>query len=200
MMSFTNTNNDYLSQAIISSETNQLENVPLSPSLTKFHTSQVTTDDIPLNIARIQHSQTVTTISVPLTKTLRIRQDQNLSRRKPNANVTTHIIAGWKIQESLEPFQQQENKSSSSKTQEWNITSGNLNVQQWSIDQVCSFFEYTLGRNSYASIIKEHLIDGIVLLLLKDEHLSNTFQMPLEHRQILLKKIRELKNGDLSLL
>ncbi|CAF5111502.1 unnamed protein product, partial [Rotaria magnacalcarata] len=95
-------------------------------------TSQVTTDDIPLNIARIQHSQTVTTISVPLTKTLRIRQDQNLSRRKPNANVTTHIIAGWKIQESLEPFQQQENKSSSSKTQEWNITSGNLNVQQWS--------------------------------------------------------------------
>ena len=94
------------------------------------------TDDIPLNIAPIEHSKTVQTISVPLTKMLRTRQDQNSSRRKPNENVTTHIIEGWKIQEILEPFQQQENKSSSSKKQQQSITSDNLNVRQWNVSAI----------------------------------------------------------------
>jgi hypothetical protein len=66
------------------------------------------------------------------------------------------------------------------------------------IDEVCSFFEYVLGKSCYASIIKEHLIDGAALLLLENKHLIDIFKMPLGPRLKLLNRINKLKNGDRS--
>jgi len=65
---------------------------------------------------------------------------------------------------------------------------------------VCLFFERVLEKNSYTSIIKEHLIDGAALLLLQDEHLISIFKMQLGPRLKLLNRINKLKNGDLSAL
>jgi len=68
------------------------------------------------------------------------------------------------------------------------------------INDVCLFFECVLGKNCYASIIQEHLIDGAALLLLEAEHLVSIFQMQLGPRLKLLDRINKLKNGDLSAL
>ncbi|CAF2520244.1 unnamed protein product [Rotaria sp. Silwood2] len=161
---------------------------------------QITTTINSFDDCHTEYSQTVKPILVSSTKTLRIRQDQNVLKRKSKSTVTTHVIDGWIIQESLKPFQQQENKSSSTKKQEQQIFAENSNVHQWSIDEVCSFFEHVLGKNCYTPIIKEHLIDGTALLLLQEGHLSNTFKMPVELRLKLLNRINKLKYGDLSLL
>jgi len=68
------------------------------------------------------------------------------------------------------------------------------------IDDVCVFFEHVLGKNCYTSIIKEHLIDGIALLLLKEEHLTDIFRMPSRSRIQILNRINKLKTGDLPIL
>ncbi|CAF0821193.1 unnamed protein product [Rotaria sp. Silwood1] len=192
------------SQIIIPPSTNQQQqqDVPVNSSSTIFHVAQVTTAISPLDNHQPEDSQTVKPKPVPSTKTLQSRQDQNVLRRKSKSTVATHVIDGWTIQESLKPFQQQENKSSlsSSKKRVQLIFTENPNVHQWNINEVCSFFEYVLGKNCYATIIKEHLIDGTALLLLKEEHLINTFKMPVELRLELLQRIDKLKHGDLSLL
>ncbi|CAF1284715.1 unnamed protein product [Rotaria sordida] len=197
-----NNNNTDSSQLIIPSSINQQEqqDVSDSSSLKTFHSPQMTTAVSPVNNCHTEYDQTVKPISVPSTKTLRIRQDQNVLKRKSKSTVIIHVIDGWKIHESLEPFQQQENNSSSSKKQEQHVNYGNPNIHQWNINEVCSFFEHVLGKNCYTPIIKEHLIDGTALLLLQEEHLRNTFKMPVENRLKLLNRINELKHGDLSLL
>jgi len=66
------------------------------------------------------------------------------------------------------------------------------------IDDVCVFFEDVLGENCYTPIIQDHLIDGLALLLLKEEHLTKIFRMQSKSRIKLLNKINQLKTGDLS--
>jgi hypothetical protein len=61
------------------------------------------------------------------------------------------------------------------------------------IDDVCVFVEDVLRTNCYTSIIQEHLIDGIALLLLKEEHLTNVFQMPSKQRTKLLHRIHQFQ-------
>ena len=65
---------------------------------------------------------------------------------------------------------------------------------------MCSFFERVLGKNCFTSVIQEHLIDGVALLLLEDEHLVSIFQMQLGPRLKLLDRIQKLKKGDFSAL
>lgn len=62
------------------------------------------------------------------------------------------------------------------------------------INDVCLFFENVLSKDCYAPVIEEHLIDGIALLLLKEEHLIKTFKMPSESRTKLLNDINKLRD------
>lgn len=62
------------------------------------------------------------------------------------------------------------------------------------IDDVCIFVERVLDKSCYTAIVKEHLIDGIALLLIEDEHLKSTFKMPLGPRLKLINRINQLKS------
>ena len=68
-----------------------------------------------------------------------------------------------------------------------------LTISSIQIDQVCSFVEQVLSDNQYKSIIEEHLIDGFALVLLKEEHLTKVFQMPLIQRHRLLDHIKQIQ-------
>ena len=59
---------------------------------------------------------------------------------------------------------------------------------------MCLFFEEVLGKKTFNPIIREHLIDGIALLLLQDEHLNKIFHMQLGPRLKLLNRIEKLKS------
>jgi len=189
----------------------QQQNTPIYPLSKPFTTPRVTTTLVPLNVCHTEYCQTVKPTVTPLVNIIENRQEQNIFENKSKGIVTTHLIGDWIIRESLEPFQRKENERSTpierlvnqekeliSNESITSRQSSSTNVNQWTIDDVCSFFERVLGKNCYTSIIKEHLIDGTALLLLEDEHLSSIFKMQLGPRLKLLNRINKLKNGDLS--
>jgi len=58
-----------------------------------------------------------------------------IKTRQPNSRVSTHRIGDWTIRESLVPFPQKENKSSSIK-QEQQAVSNKSNVLQWNVSHI----------------------------------------------------------------
>ncbi|CAF0805445.1 unnamed protein product [Rotaria sordida] len=222
MVTLINTNptsiNTALSSLITPSSINQQQqqqqqNTPVYPSYKSFTTPRVTTTLIPLNVCPTEHCQTVKSTPIPSINIIKNNQEQNMLENKSKGTITTHLIGDWIIRESSEPFQRKENERLTPIEQIVNqdkkvisnesITSFSSlakNINQWSIDDVCSFFEHVLGKNCYASIIKEHLIDGVALTLLQDEHLNSIFKMQLGPRLKLLNSIDKLKNDDLSVL
>ncbi|CAF2391497.1 unnamed protein product [Rotaria sp. Silwood2] len=206
--------NTYLPSAITPSSINQQQqNTPVYPSFKSFTTPRVTTTLIPLNVCPTEYCQTVKSTPIPSINIIKNNQEHNMFENKSKGSITTHLIGDWIIRESSEPFQRKENERSTpieqidnqekkliSNESVTSHSSSSGNVNQWTIDDVCSFFENVLGKNCYASIIKEHLIDGAALVLLEDEHLSSVFKMQLGPRLKLLNSINKLKNGDLSVL
>jgi hypothetical protein len=191
---------------------NQRQQVsPAYPLSKPFTTPRVTTTLVPLNICPTEYCHTTKPTSRPLVNIIENRQEQNIFENKSKGIVTTHLIGDWIIRESSEPFQRKENERSTPieqlvKEGKEFISNESIapcqslspNVNQWTTDDVCSFFERVLGKNCYTSIIKEHLIDGTALFLLEDEHLTSIFKMQLGPRLKLLNRIHKLKNGDLS--
>jgi len=206
--------NTYSPPVIIPPSINQQQqNSPIYPLSKPFTTSRVTTTLIPLNVCPTEHCQTVKPTPIPLVNIIENRQEKNTFEHKSKGIITTHLIGDWIIRESSEPFQRKENQRSTPIEQLVNeekkvISNESIispqysspNVNRWSTDDVCSFFERVLEKNCYTSIIKEHLIDGAALLLLQDEHLISIFKMQLGPRLKLLNRINKLKNGDLSAL
>ena len=117
------------------------------------------------------------------------------TRRRSRSTVTTHHIGSWTIQESFEPLRQKENHSD---IHQWNVSSSWQSndypkIVSIQIAKVCSFVEHVLHDDRYRSIIEEHLIDGLALVLLKDEHLINVFHMPSKERHRLLQQIKQIQ-------
>ncbi|UJR10216.1 hypothetical protein I4U23_014429 [Adineta vaga] len=112
---------------------------------------------------------------------------------KSKPSTTIHKIGRWSIEESFEPFEQKENKSTLSTKRKKQSLFNESNIHQWNVDDVCLFFISVLETTCYSLIIREHLIDGAALLLLEDKHLMKFFQMPLEYRLKLLRKIARIK-------
>ncbi|UJR35803.1 hypothetical protein I4U23_028551 [Adineta vaga] len=182
------------------------QNVPIYPSYKPFSTPRVTTTLVPLNVCPTEYCQTTKSTSSTLVHIMQNHQEQNIYEHKSKDTVITHLIDDWIIRESPKPFQRKENEQIIK--QEKKIISNesiisrpplSSNVDQWTLDDVCSFFERVLGKSCYASLIQEHLIDGAALLLLEDEHLVTIFQMQLGPRLKLLDRIQKLKKGDLFL-
>ncbi|CAF0915522.1 unnamed protein product [Adineta steineri] len=184
----------------------QQQNVHIYSPYKSFTAPRVTTTLIPLNICPVEYSQPFRTIptSTPLVNILENHQEQ-----KSNDSIITHLIGDWIIRESSKPFRRKENEQVTPpieqlvKQEKFDLNdsidfhqSPAKNVSQWTIDDVCLFFESVLDKDCYAPLIQEHLIDGSALLLLEDEHLTSIFQMQLGPRLKLLDRIRKLKTSD----
>lgn len=169
---------------------NPQQTVPIHSLSKPFTTPRVTTTLIPLNVCPSEYCQTVKPISRPLVQPIENRQEQFVFEKKSEEKIITHLIDDWIIKESSQPFQPKENQRITpieqliNREKTLHLTQSNsssfsppTNVNQWSIDDVCSFFEHVLEKSTYESIIKEHLIDGTALLLLEDEHLVSIFKM-----------------------
>lgn len=65
-----------------------------------------------------------------------MRQDKNSLKRKANTTVATHVIDGWTIRESLEPFEQHEYKTLLPIIEDTQVSPGVSNVSQWSVSHL----------------------------------------------------------------
>lgn len=73
------------------------------------------------------------------TRMLKTHHNHNVSKRKSKTTVVTHVIDGWKIQESSEPFQQQENRSTLRK-EEQKVFTMDSNAFEWDVSHSTKHF------------------------------------------------------------
>ncbi|CAF1225143.1 unnamed protein product [Adineta ricciae] len=183
------------------------QNTPIHSSYKPFSTPRVTTTLIPLNVCPTEYCQATKSPSTASINIVQNHKEQKIYEHKSDDSVITHFIDDWIIRERSKPFRQKETKQLTNLVQKIVLNEPKtsrsplpLDVNQWTVDDVCSFFERVLGKNCFTSVIQEHLIDGVALLLLEDEHLVSIFQMPLGPRLKLLDRIQKLKKGDFSAL
>ena len=66
-----------------------------------------------------------------------------------------------------------------------------VDPEMWSVDEVCVFIK-KLGFGGYSCFFKENEVDGEALMLMREEHLLNTFRLKLGPALKLYKLIRKL--------